>query len=310
MIDVNAPHYAVAYQGEHVRIFLVGVGGTGSLAAFPLMQMVRRFNQRWNQAIHPRDASLTLVDYDLVEPKNVDARQHFYPFEVGAPKAQALANRLRLGFTLKRNEIHAKVMAFSPDLLPLTDPDTLIILVGCVDNAEARQSLGKSLENRPVPSRIWWIDAGNERDFGQVYCGNTARVEDLYGSLVSDPCQRLPSPALLAPSLVESVPVASSTVIRSFACGDIQENDISQSETINLHMAGLVVQYVAQLLAGGIHAFATYTTLHAAGMGLIETRSESITAHHVARALGRSDPQNTFASQLAGSASDPIGREG
>ncbi|HVU66319.1 MAG TPA: ThiF family adenylyltransferase [Ktedonobacteraceae bacterium] len=295
-LDLTASHTAVAYQGNHVRLFLVGVGGTGSLAAFPLIQMVRRFNQRWNQAMHPRDASLTLVDYDLVEPKNVEARQHFYPFEVGAPKAQVLANRLRLGFTLKRNEIHAKVMAFSPNLLPLAEADTLIILIGCVDNPEARQCLAHCLENQPAPSRIWWVDAGNENDYGQVYSGNTAQLADLRGSLASTPCQLLPSPALLAPALVKSAPAAAHTV-RSFACGDIQITEAAQSGTINLHMAGLVVHYVAQLLEGSLSAFATYTTLRAAGTGVPETRSEPITALGLARALGQKKPE-AFARSL------------
>ena len=284
---LSAPHPVVAYQAERVLVALVGCGGTGSWAAAHLVHQVRRFNRLWNHAPSPRRAELLLVDYDLVEASNVEARQHFYPFEVGHPKAQVLANRFQLGFNLRAEEIKAVVRPFSPALIPQTTPEYLSIIVGCVDNAEARTAIAQVLESQAAPSPIWWIDAGNERDYGQILCGNTAKEADLVGALALSPGLTLPSPALLAPGLVIAPETAQESVSQVFSCGAVQVNGgPAQSDTINFTMAGIVATYVHALLFGTLRTFATFVNL-ANG---VETRSEPICAHTLAAALGHADP--------------------
>lgn len=285
-----------AYQARHVRLIVVGTGGIGGWVAQQLAFLVYRFNRIWNRAVEPRMATLLLVDYDLVEEKNVEARQNFCPPEVGKPKAQVLANRYQLAFNLHHEVIAARIEPFTPAMLPLSLADTLVILLGCVDNAEARASLARSLERSHFVGtpRIWWIDGGNDHHFGQVLCGNTAQLDDLQGAFREKLGARLPSPALLAPMLVEPSPQATDPAPRSFACGTVMDTggDPHQSATINFHMASLMMEYVQRLLHSGISTFATYTNLDA-----LETHSEIITPHALARALGQRDP-DAFARRL------------
>ena len=294
-VALEEEHTVVAYQAPRIVVMLVGVGGTGGWAAASLVRQVRRFNRLWKHAPEPRAASLILVDDDLVEARNIERGQNFCPPEIGQPKAQVLANRFTLAFNLHTEEIRAVVAPFSASLVPQAAQETLVILVGCVDNAEARKSIAQSLENQTSPSRVWWIDAGNERDFGQILCGNTARLPDLAGAFAQHTGLCLPSPVFLAPALVDVPPLRlpQETTTRAFACGEgLVEAGEEQSAAINFHMAALVAASVDSLLHGGMRTFATYTNL-----ATMQTHSAPITALSVARALGQSDP-TTYAHTL------------
>ncbi len=288
-VDLQAPWPVVARAGERVEIVVIGAGGTGSQLVPHLAKLVCDFNRQQPGEANEgakRRASLLIVDADSVAEKNVRARQNFFPPEIGAPKAQVLANRYGIAYHMRKDEIGALVQPFTQEILRKHYRD-LLILVGCVDNAEARASIAAYLQSdswSAVPS-TWYVDAGNGSHWGQVFVGNTARLSDLRGCLHAPICARLPSPALLAPSMFETPAepggVASTTM--RLSCGDLVLNEQEgnrQSRTINLHMAALVYGYVEQLIYGSISTFATYTNLRA-----FETHSVPVTPASLSRVL-------------------------
>lgn len=286
-LDVESPWSVVAPRASHTSIIVIGAGGTGSRFVHSFVQTVCEFNRDEDNIAEKRRVSLLIVDYDRVAEKNVRARQNFCPAEIGFPKAQVLANRYRIAFSLGKDEVSALVKPFSRDIVS-RHGGGLTILVGCVDNAAARAEIASCLTNNrnyEVP-RYWYIDAGNGSDWGQVFVGNTATLEELQGCLHEPICSRLPSPALLAPSMYE-VPHEETAVteIKRFVCGELtmdgQEGN-RQGRTINTSMAALLFAYVERLLYGSLTTFATWTNL-----SLFQTHSESVTSSALANALGK-----------------------
>lgn len=301
-VDTAMPSRFVLPQGKRFDMLVVGAGGTGSWLVPHLARLVYAFNRHEAHMLEKRQASLLIIDPDLVEEKNVTTRQNFCPPEIGYPKAQVLSNRMALAFSLTRDEIAAKVEPFAASMVRQHPSDT-VLLVGCVDNADARIELASCLKgNAPERPRICYLDGGNGADWGQIFLGNTATLEALSGSLSDPLCARLPSPALLAPSMfVAPKEEAASTTVQ-FSCGDLvvdREEGNQQSRTINTHMAALLATYVEQLLYGSVTTFATWTRLDA-----METHSSSITPHSIAMALGK---EASFASFLTAATDAPPG---
>lgn len=264
------PRPVLAYQSRRIHIVVVGAGGTGSWLIGHLARLVWTFNRTW-ELVHdeePRQASLLIVDPDDVEEGNIRARQNFCPAERGYPKAQLLALRFASAFGMDGRELSAHVGPFTASLLP---HGSLTILVGCVDNAKARQEMAACLVRRPYydgpadgrPPLTWWIDSGNALHTGQVLCGNVATVDELRGALLEPLCLRLPSPALVHPELLVPRPeeevVDESTRLSCKELVLVGEPAMQQSRTINTHMAALVYGYVEKLVYGGLTTFATYT---------------------------------------------------
>lgn len=134
-----------------LTLIVVGTGGTGSLTAEALCRLLGQ-DSRFD---------LLLVDHDTVEPHNL-ARQNFLPDELGEYKARALAVRLA---TRYRRPVAYSLNPFSEDVLQ----DRASILIGCVDNHLARQTLHQAMTRasswqggRPLA----WVDSGNGRALG------------------------------------------------------------------------------------------------------------------------------------------------
>ena len=172
-------------QGGPVKdavVVQVGCGGTGSFLAEAVCRL-----------LIGRDADLVLVDLDRVETHNV-GRQAFDPDEVGQFKAQVLAQRLAkrfgrtIGYAVRPYDagLHSRIFRAQPSRLNL--------LIGAVDNAEARRALAATLDNR---LDVLWLDCGNGRNSGQVLLGNATRAEDLRGAfpLSRASARRSPPPA-------------------------------------------------------------------------------------------------------------------
>jgi PRTRC genetic system ThiF family protein len=290
------PRSVLAYQSPTVQIVVVGAGGTGSWLVGHLARLVWDFNRKW-ALVHneqPRRASLLIVDYDHVEESNIRARQNFCPAEVGYPKAQLLANRLAFAFGLSEQEISAHVGPFTSALLSRGRRwNELKIIVGCVDNAKARQTIAKCLATSSYGYEanhdshlplIWWIDSGNALHAGQVLCGNVATVDALRGVLHDPMCLRLPSPALIHPELLTPRPEEEMETTTPLSCKDLVlagEPAMQQSRTINNHMAALVYGYVEKLMYGGLTTFASYTD-----NASFTTRSLETTPEGLSQALG------------------------
>lgn len=230
--------YDGAWQIDHLLI--VGVGGTGSALA----QMVARIlwqRQQMGQSV----PLLHLVDAEVVEEKNI-GRQHFLPLDIGLHKAEVTARRLSLLYGLPilwSNE------AF--DAAKHLQRGT--ILVGCVDNHTARQTLVNAAEG------ITYLDVGNARTYGQVVCGSTASLDKVMSSITqmeSDqqptrrdhyyPCHHLPNIALLYSELLEPEPVPP-TVQPDLSCAELVMAE-EQHLLINDAMAMVCSSYLYKLI--------------------------------------------------------------
>jgi PRTRC genetic system ThiF family protein len=174
-----------------LHIILVGCGAIGSHFAQHLGRLMRTIYHA-NMGVH-----LTLCDPDTVAHKNVETGQNFCDAEIGQNKAEALARRLTqawgLNLSTHTGEFHDGLI-FGYDLT---------VVVGCVDNARARQQLHEVLEaNEQGSLSFWWLDLGVGRfanqDVGRVVLGNAYGLEQMAGSFSPDGkmCASLPSPAL------------------------------------------------------------------------------------------------------------------
>jgi len=150
---------SVHNHAHHIRVIVVGAGGTGGRLIPPLMQVLRRGD------------SVAIVDGDHVEDRNL-ARQNFRSRDIGLNKAEVLANRYRRdGINVDAyaafitDENSAEIISGAPTNMPPTAALSKIIL-GCVDNPEARGVIKRI--NKHDGGQSIWIDGGNERRGGQV----------------------------------------------------------------------------------------------------------------------------------------------
>lgn len=139
-----------------LRVTVVGAGGTGGRVIPPLMQMLRR------------NDTVCIVDGDHVEDRNL-ARQNFRARDVGENKAEVMARRYRRdGLTIHAyasmlTEETANDITYDP-----STPDHIRIILGCVDNWRARQTMDALVGVSTGRTPTIWIDGGNERRGGQV----------------------------------------------------------------------------------------------------------------------------------------------
>ncbi len=244
---------------SHLHLWLVGCGGTGSYVAESLARLAYVFKQVG------KNVNITFVEPDIVEGKNL-GRQRFCQSELGLNKATTLALRYNLTWGL---EISAIPDYFDPKLVKSYWND-LVIIIGCVDNSAARRSLGKTLEiNRhaEIP-RIWYLDAGNNFDSGQILLGSHNSLEELTPHL--DKFKKigimgaLPSPVLQCPNLIELRPEELGNT--HLSCAELA-NLNAQSLTINQTIASIVTDYLFRLtLTKDLRKFATFLNLKSGSM--------------------------------------------
>jgi len=244
---------------SHLHLWLVGCGGTGSYVAESLARLAYVFKQVG------KNVNITFVDPDIVEEKNL-GRQRFCQSELGLNKATTLALRYNLTWGL---EISAIPDYFDPKLVKSYWND-LVIIIGCVDNSAARRSLGKTLENNrhaEIP-RIWYLDAGNNFDSGQILLGSHNSLEELTPHL--DKFKKtgimgaLPSPVLQCPNLRELRPEELGNT--HLSCAELA-NLNAQSLTINQTIASIVTDYLFRLsLTKDLRKFATFLNLKSGSM--------------------------------------------
>ena len=154
------------------KIIIFGCGGTGSRVA----PLVAQFVKSCPWVLSPE---LTLVDFDVVEEKNL-ARQNFIASDVGKNKAVVLANRYSKAFGINITPIVHKVslsnstenereayLTLSTTVKSQNRVNNMFII--CVDTPGARRDIIETLEHlcSDASSNVV-IDAGNENDFGQV----------------------------------------------------------------------------------------------------------------------------------------------
>jgi hypothetical protein len=150
------------------RIIISGVGGTGSYLALGLAKLISGYRLQ---------VEVALVDPDHIEEKNC-SRQNFLAYEIGQPKAEALAFRLNQQYGLS----FAAVVGNGEDHIGYasngsTRPsasawvagksqnnDMSRLIITCVDSLAAR---------KPYKDAGPWLDLGNGVETGQAIYGVT-----------------------------------------------------------------------------------------------------------------------------------------
>jgi PRTRC genetic system ThiF family protein len=256
---------------DRLRLFLVGCGGTGSWLA-PSVARIARL-----QRDQGREVEVAFYDHDDIELKNIP-RQHFCDGELGRNKAVTLAARYSAAWGV---EVAAVPKKFAGQSLPI-DGNALTIVIGCIDNAAARQVIARRITpTRSYQEHIWWLDCGNDESSGQVIVGSAVNPVDL-GNVFTPSCKickRLPAPSLVAPDLLEPRPEELAT--SKMSCAEIQMAN-AQSLAVNQMVAAVATDYLLGLVNGGLRRFATFFDLLSGSM-----RSRYITPEEVARVIGK-----------------------
>ncbi len=243
---------------ERLEFYLVGCGGTGSWLAPSLCRLARTLNEQG------KTTTLIFIDPDVVEQKNV-LRQNFCDAEIGLNKAQTLALRYSLSWGVS---IEALPALFNPEIVArdyYQREHKLKIIIGCVDNAIARQSIAQSLSQyqtwhtRDVATELWWLDCGNHSNSGQVLIGSHLSTEiDVY-KFHELGCIKLPAPCLQYPELLEPKPEELND--NTVSCAELALLN-AQSLSINQRVAAEAASYLVQLVTGKLNRLATYIDLN------------------------------------------------
>lgn len=143
---------------EKISVCLIGCGGTGSHILTRLALL--------NYALLEMDykgLDVIVYDDDIVEQNNI-GRQMFTKSNIGENKAKCAVGKINMAFGYNWQAIDKK---FKTDL-------SYNIVITAVDNIKTRKNIESqffklSKSNRHINKRpIYWIDAGNGKDFGQV----------------------------------------------------------------------------------------------------------------------------------------------
>lgn len=257
-----------------LRIIQVGCGGTGSHLA--------RMTAACAAAVRDRGETVELIfcDHDIVETKNVP-RQLFATSDIGRPKAEVIASRYAAAWGLAATIDRSPFSAANYGLGGYWHDRTLTVIVGAVDNAAARREMARACEsNREgAPPAVWWIDAGNSADSGQVLVGTDTKRPPLRGSVQLGAVWRLPAPSLVAPDLLQArdEELAGSKL----SCAELVAANL-QSQTVNAWAATVAGDTLYRLLVSrDLARFATWFDSRSASV-----RSTPTAPSEIARAAG------------------------
>ncbi len=118
---------------------------------------------------------IVMVDGDMVEEKNL-VRQAFLPQDIGHNKAQVMAEMLSQVYGLSV-DYYDSYIDCEEDIEKLVGDDTLVLLVGCVDNHQCRQSMHNFYTNR---EHCIYMDSANEYQSGEIVIGSRIGGIDMY----------------------------------------------------------------------------------------------------------------------------------
>ncbi len=255
---------------SEVDLLMVGCGGTGSHMAGAVARLMRAIKEGG------KNVSALFIDPDFVEEKNI-GRQNFCDAEVGYPKAQTLAARYSLALGL---DIKAITSPFSTDMCDMRMKwNTLTVMVGCVDNAAARQEIARTLQKKggKTPPHLWWLDCGNNRASGQALVGSTNDPQALKQAFVfGSRCQHLPSPAWQCPNLLEPQPEEVDN--HKLSCAELalaNAQGLNVNQRVAVEAADLLTRL---LLTQDLRRFATYFDLNSGGVKNHYITEENINA--------------------------------
>lgn len=165
------------YGGEFIALTVVGCGGTGSRLIPLLAQHVMNHNKAVDIGLMnlkiKKKMSLNLIDLsenpeDMLEERNL-RRQSFYQFDVGLPKAQALARRY--------SALYGIEIKYSDNGFKTIPSEQIQFVFDCTDNVTVRRLIDKSI-NQSYYRNIFLISCGNEDTFGQIFLKHRKRTYD------------------------------------------------------------------------------------------------------------------------------------
>lgn len=245
------------------NLFLVGAGGTGS----HLLSHLARLMSYKNLASQ-RIESLTVVDGDLVEAKNV-GRQLFVTEDIGKNKAVVLANRYNYAYGLEisalPNMLDESTIGEKGAVIPQGGLRNPTMIIGSVDNHKARKAIFKSAKKLSKDrSAVYWVDCGNGYDKGQVVWGNTSsrkKIKNTNGAFF----EYLPYPPIVFPELLKPAAVP------MLNCDDAIVAE-EQGPNINAQMGLLAVEMIRNILEGRMT-----TSLVAVDYEFLQVSSQSVT---------------------------------
>lgn len=166
-----------SYENLFFNIIVIGAGGTGGYVIRDLSRFIYSIQKRIDNFSY----RFVVVDGDKVEDKNL-LRQNFLPKDLGKAKAEVIADRHAKAFGLQieayetmvnENSLNNILNGYTQSSMYNRRQHKIInIVIGCVDNNEARRQISKYYQrHNQYSSSLFWIDSGNERKGGQVICG-------------------------------------------------------------------------------------------------------------------------------------------
>lgn len=158
-------------------IVVVGCGGTGSHYIKELGRLL------YGKHGAGKDLRLVLVDGDVVEEGNL-VRQAFLRQDIGQNKACAMAEILEQAYGVKA-DYYDRYIDTASDLEKIVRREAIVLLVGCVDNHQCRQSMHKFYTQYPD---CIYMDSANEFSAGEVVIGSKIGDMEMY----PDRCQYFP----------------------------------------------------------------------------------------------------------------------
>lgn len=134
--------------------YIVGVGGTGSLLARDLPQLLISYRQH----------EMCLIDGDTVEKKNL-TRQRFQPDDVGCNKAVAMAKKINSFYPIVCDAMD-QYISDRELLAKIRKSEKIPVIIGCVDNDATRRLLEKTFQKLETAV---YIDSANSAYSGNVF---------------------------------------------------------------------------------------------------------------------------------------------
>lgn len=179
------------YFYKNINIFQIGAGGTGGYLFPTLLKYIYSYAH-----LNPdKNFRYKLIDYDTVELKNID-RQNFLSSDIGQLKSEVLVNRYKRDYIFYPNvevsylDIEVCSNYVLSSYLAGNANDSLILVLGCVDNIDSRLIINETLYNMAQADtcekyyKIIYLDSGNSINTGQVRV-NTYKTRDDYESFIN-----------------------------------------------------------------------------------------------------------------------------
>lgn len=158
-------------KDKKLFFYIIGVGGTGSLLARDLPQLLIGTKHR-----------MMLIDGDVVERKNI-VRQSFQTQDIGWNKAIALAKKINTFYEINCLAHDKYIDADSLVKLINDGPgDMTPVILGCVDNDNTREQMERAASQ--IRSAIY-IDSANSAYSGNVYV-SAVNGDKRYGKFRSE----------------------------------------------------------------------------------------------------------------------------